>query len=121
MANELRIETQFEYRKNDIIHDKHDSAYIDIGSDAFDAGVQTITTSNTKVMDLTGSSITSWGYMYLRNLDSTNFVRFGALDDGSYFLKLKAGEFALFRAARSSMYAKADTDSVDVEMLILQD
>ena len=54
-------------------------------------------------------------YVYLKNTDDTNFVLVRR-DNGSNFMKLHAGEFALFTLAESiGLEMQADTDTVKVE------
>ncbi len=56
------------------------------------------------------------GYVYIQNLDATNFVEFGK-DDASTMkecIKVLAGEIAFFRLADSeTLRAKADTANVN--------
>lgn len=65
------------------------------------------------------ADIGTLGYVLIINLDSTNFVEIGLT--GSYTIKLKAGEFCLFRADSNSLYGKADTAAVDIQMYGFED
>ena len=60
------------------------------------------------------------GFVLLYNLDATNFVVAGA-DADTPFIKLKPGEFALFRAAGAVISIKADTAACLVEYAIIED
>jgi len=51
-------------------------------------------------LDTSAAGITTYGYLYLRNLDPTNYVSFGpknATPAMQAFAKLKKNEFAFFR------------------------
>lgn len=56
------------------------------------------------------------GCVQIKNLDATNFVRVSLGDDANYFAKIRPGHFAQFEPASSTMYAKADTASVRVQI-----
>ena len=116
MANELRIEAQLEYSKSGVKQNKHYSAYADVSGDSFTLVVQEVGTSNELIV--IGSDVATWGYVYLKNLDSTNYVEVGLTS--SYSIKLKAGEVAMFRAA-AALYARANTDVVDLEIIVIED
>jgi hypothetical protein len=67
--------------------------------------------------------VSTEGYAFFRNLDTTNFVQLG-IDGGASltpFIRLNAGETALFRIdAGATLYALADTAAVDLEVFILE-
>ena len=116
MANELRIEAQLEYSKSGVKQNKHDSTYADVSGDSFTHVVQEIGTSDELIV--IGSDVATWGYVYLKNLDSTNYVEVGLTS--SYSIKLKAGEVAMFRAA-AALYAQANTAAVDLEIIVIEE
>ena len=116
MANELRIEAQLEYSKSGVKQNKHDSTYADVSGDSFTHVVQEVGTSDELIV--IGSDVATWGYVYLKNLDSTNYVEVGLT--GSYSIKLKPGEVALFRAA-AALYAQANTAAVDLEIIVIEE
>ena len=116
MANELRIEAQLEYSKSGVKQNKHDSTYADVSGDSFTHVVQEVGTSDELIV--IGSDVATWGYVYLKNLDSTNYVEVGLTS--SYSIKLKAGEVAMFRAA-AALYAQANTAAVDLEIIVIEE
>jgi len=67
--------------------------------------------------------VSTEGYVYIANLDSTNFVQIGT-DGGAALvpiMRLNAGEAQLFRLdAAATLYAEADTAAVDIDVLILE-
>ena len=119
MANELRIEAQLEYSKSGVKDSKRDSAYVDVSGESYNKTIQVIGTSNEQIS--VASDIGTYGYMFFKNLDATNYVEIADEDDTNYFCKLKAGEFAMFRAADSDYWARANTSSCNLEVLVIED
>jgi hypothetical protein len=84
--------------------------------------VQTISNSApAQALDL--GSVTTPGFAVFQNLDSTNFVDFGAYVGGTFypFLRLKAGESGMLRLSTNPPYALADTAAVSVFYVIYAD
>lgn len=84
-------------------------------------GVVTVTTSDTA---LSLGTFTTKGYCFIKNLDSTNYVEFGPESGGAIvkLLKLKAGEYAMFRIVNSAtLRAQANTASVKCYIAIIED
>lgn len=91
------------------------------------AGVQASTVT---VPTTAGGTIYSFGnlatngYMYLQNLDSTNYVEWGTDSSGTFepIGKLKAGEIALFRLDPGKTFKMlANTASVQIFYWVLND
>lgn len=83
--------------------------------------VQTIGTTE-EVVDF--GDVTTEGYLYLKNVDPTNYVTYGPEDTGSMVVmgKLKPGEFAWFRVAPTVvMRAQADTADVQLDVRLYED
>jgi hypothetical protein len=60
--------------------------------------------------------------MFVRNMDVTNFVKIRAGSGLTDLIKLKPGEFALFRLMTGiTPYAIADTAACDIEFCIIED
>ena len=89
-------------------------------AEGISSGVQTVGTS---AENITTGDITTPGYLHLKNLDTTNYVEFGADNTGFVAVgKLKAGEEAVFRvAASTTIQLKADTASCNVAFQLLED
>ena len=115
MANELSLRVSLSFDKNSAQVRRSDGISVDVAGDAFTKQVQSIPTSNT-ALDA-GAAIGTQGYIYIKNLDATNFVTVGIT--GSYSIKLLAKEFALFRAA-AAIFALADTSACLVEYVIIE-
>lgn len=72
-------------------------------------GVVSVTTSDAVV---TLSNITTPGWIFVKNLDATNYFEIGPTSGGAIvkFIKLMPGEFAVFRLAASvTLRAQANT------------
>lgn len=84
------------------------------------SGVQSVGTS---AENIDGGDVSTPGYLFLKNLDSTNFVEFGV--DSSGFVKvgkIEAGEEACFRvAASTTVQLKADTATCKVAYILTED
>ena len=75
-------------------------------------GVQNIGTSEE---ELGAGGLSTKGWLYIRNLDATNYVQLG-FATGAYGCRLRAGEFALFRTEpAATIYLKANTAAVNVQ------
>jgi hypothetical protein len=80
--------------------------------------------ANTQIIGTTSEAITfgdvTPAYVYLKNLDATNFVYVGyqtPCTSGNAFLKLLPGEPFSGHVAQSVMYALADTGNVNLEVV----
>jgi hypothetical protein len=83
--------------------------------------VVSVTTSES---DLTTAEITTLGWAFLRNLDSTNYVQYGPKSGGAMVAmgRLKAGEWALLRLEPGiTLRWKADTATCQVLVKIFND
>lgn len=69
--------------------------------------------------ELTGATL---GWAYFKNLDSTNFVQIKTASSGTAIVKLKPGEFALFRfgSGVTAPYAIANTAACLLEFRIYE-
>ena len=61
------------------------------------------------------------GYVMLHNCDSANFVEVFPNNTDAGLVKLKKGEWAVFRLDAAAPYLKADTAPVNVEIFLLPD
>lgn len=69
--------------------------------------------------DLALDDITTNGYIYMLNLDTTNYVKFGPKSGGSMIElgRLRKGEFAVFRLA-SGVTLRAIADTAACKVLV---
>lgn len=81
------------------------------------SGTVTVATTNTQV-PVTG--LTTYGFLYMRNIDGTNFVTLGTTV--GYEFKMKAGEPFFGRVTPgTAIWLKADTAACKVQYLFLND
>lgn len=84
-------------------------------------GIQIIGTSEEVVAF---GDVATEGYIYLKNLDGTNYVTWGPEATGAMVVmgKLKPGEFTWFRVAPTViMRAQADTAAVKLDVRLYED
>lgn len=92
-------------------------AYFDV---AGTAGIQNVAAIGTSDEVLPLGDISTIGWVYLKNLDATNYVTVGS-DGILYPLKLKPGEFFLGRWNAAAIHVKANTAPCNLESIILPD
>jgi hypothetical protein len=66
--------------------------------------------------------VTTVGYLFLKNLDATNYVEFDLNTPvaGTAHIKLLAGECAFLPQRQTTIYGKANTAAVDVLVCIFE-
>ncbi len=117
MANEISITVSMIFNKGGASASRSESISVDVTGDAFTHEVQEVGTSDEELAQ--GSDLGTPGYMFIKNLDATNYVEYGLTS--SYTGKLKAGEVGLLRLAGAGVYAKADTAACNVEYWIIEE
>jgi hypothetical protein len=118
MANEIKAEAILQVEKGSFLWSRSLSGLqATMTGDAFAGGVVSVGTSKES---LALGDVSTPGWVLIKNLDDEHFVAVGA-DADSPFLKLKAGEFALFRMAGATLSAKADTAACLVEYYVIED
>ena len=92
------------------------SLSITISGDALMDNTQTVGTAEVAVLL---GDVATGGVWFVQNLDSTNFVELRSGTGAVDFIKLKAGEWAIFRTSgdATAPYAIADTAPVQVRFL----
>lgn len=119
MASEIQVSATLNASKNGASIAGSGSKVIDMSGDQMLSNVQIVGTSAEAILV---GDVSTIGYVYLKNMDSTNFVEI-ALDSGvstQKFAKLLAGQIALFPASTATLYAKADTASVNLYVAICE-
>jgi len=110
MANELTISLRINYSKGGAKFER-------------DTGTSQITIAGTAIANGVRSASTSWtsqsivaapGYVYVKNLDATNYLELGP-DGSASAVKLLAGQWCLFPVAGTALYTRANTAAVDFE------
>lgn len=111
--------------RNDITNGNYSPGAIMVSNQQIDQtavgcaeGVQAIGTSEET---LSTGDLSTYGWLFLRNLDDTNYVQLG-FSTGVYGCRLEAGECAMFRTEPAAdMYLKANTAACDVQYRWLED
>lgn len=121
MANELTINTTLKFVKNGLIIPVGKTTQVTVSGDDFNYDTQVI--AHTAHSALALNAVGTEGFCWIRNIDATNFVYVGIDVAASFhdFAKLKPGEESIFRIGTTPVYAKADTASVRVAYLIIED
>lgn len=118
MANEVTMRYQFQYNPTDANQKKFNiELQTKKVSSTGEAAkfTQSIPTSVT-LIDVP-DSVGTWGAIYIKNLDGTNFVQWGL--SGQYCGRLRPGEFALLTAT-ADLYALADTAACVIEVGVVE-
>lgn len=119
MADEATVTTTLAFAKGSVSTTISDSAQTyDVSGTKYVKGVQNVGTSE-EALDM--GSITSPGWCYMRNLDATNFVSVRPATAETDLIKIKPGEHICFRMIATAPYVIADTSTVDLEYLIVED
>ena len=118
MANELTLSATMKFTKGERkVSVARSGLQLDVAGTDYIQKTQTIGTS---AEALVLGDIGTPGYMFVRNLDSTNFVEIRHGADGADVVKVRAGGIALFELASSTPYAIADTASVEIEVAMIE-
>lgn len=116
MANEIYASIQATARKNGAEVAINTSFNLTMTGDGMFNATQSIGTTAETVSfgDITGAP----GMVIVKNLDDTNFVELGG-DSGLTVFKTKllAGQWCMFQPTSGTMYAKADTAAVRVQVI----
>jgi hypothetical protein len=97
--------------------DRSEVKKIDMTGESVLQTTQLVEASNV-ALDMSNTELGTPGYVFIKNLDATNYCSIGLT--GSYTIKLKAGEFCLFRAA-ADLFAAFDTAPGYLEIIVVED
>ena len=96
------------------------SKSVDFAGARFVSPIQAIGTGSHEALNVT--DLATAGYFYAINTDASNFVQIGLDVSATFypFAKLLAGQAMLMPAAVLTLYAKADTASVNLQYVFLE-
>jgi len=117
MSDELRIGVILSYSKGGAPENRVEHIEVDVTGDSFIHQNQSVGTSEEELTQ--GADLGSPGYVFIKNLDATNYVEVGSTT-GVYDIKLLAGEIAIYRHNSNTLYAKANTAACLVEYIIIE-
>jgi len=123
MADEIRVSTGLRAIKGDnrVEDIKADRTYT-WGGTHKSANTQTVGTTH-EALEL-AADLGTKGWATLMNLDTINYVTLGIVVSATYYpvIRLKPGERCVLRLeATATLYAKADTAAVALDVLVLED
>jgi hypothetical protein len=113
MANEIGVSASIAASKGGATISASGTDTADMSGDQMIANVQSVGTS-AEALQL--GDVSTIGYLFLKNMDATNYVEV-ALDSAvstQIFAKLLAGDVTLVKAATATLYAKANTAAVNL-------
>jgi len=117
MANEIQMTASLIVNKDGTALNGTASKVVDMSGSAKIASTQNIGTT-TEALAI--GDITNMGYLYVKNLDSTNFVLIGLtspVQASNAMVHLKPGEFALIPTRQETIYAIADTAACNIDIV----
>ena len=110
MANELELNVSFTYRDGDseVDNSADDPTFVDIVTLTYYNAIQSVGTSAEAVQV---GDVSSPGFVFMRNLDPTNYVDVYASNGGDRFARMYPGEPCLLRLGpdASAPYIIANT------------
>jgi len=121
MANELTIGASLSFTKGDSsLSVARGGLRVDVAGNKFIHNIQNINTSEEAIVL---GDAGAGGYVFLENMDSTNYVEIRpATGGGQALIRLLAGEIAMFRLApgATAPFAQANTATVNLRVVIVQ-
>lgn len=117
MSDELRLGIVLSFSKGGAKANRAEHIEVDVTGDAFTHEVQSVGTTEEELPQ--GADLGTPGYVFIKNLDSTNYVEIGSTT-GVYDIKLLAGEVALYRHNSATLYGKANSAACLVEYIIIE-
>jgi hypothetical protein len=114
--NELNISCRLSFSKNSVSIERDATINVTVTGTNYVRLNQSIGTSEEAILGIT--DIGTQGYVFVKNLDSTNYVQIGQTN--KLAVKMKAGEIACFRTS-GALYAQANTSACEIEALIIED
>lgn len=119
MADELTVAASLAFSKSSRnVSITIGGTTFDVAGDKYSKIIQAIGTSEEA---LALGDVGTPGWVLVKNLDATNYVSLRPATGVADMIKMKPGEFALFRLAGAAPFAIADTTSCDIEIVIIDD
>jgi hypothetical protein len=115
MATEIRAQGSLSAAKNGVSVSASVSVNPDMAGDQLIGNVQAIGTGAEAIVF---GDISTIGYVFLKNMDATNYVDISMVSDATTpFAKLLAGDFTIIKAASALVYAKANTAGINLQVV----
>lgn len=118
MAAELQFQGSLSFSKGGALLSRTFGAtYFDVSGTS---GVQNVIAVGTSDETLALGDVATPGWLYMKNLDATNYITAGA-DGTLYNIKMKAGEPFFGRWNGAAIHVKANTATCNMEYLLIPD
>lgn len=124
MADELVISVAANFSKSGVSLDTSDMGLVGLEIDVSGTDWVKATQSIGTTAELLGKGeITTPGFLIIKNTDATNYVELekATFSTTAGTVKIKAGEFAVFRVSSTTLYACANTSACIVNYCWLED
>lgn len=120
MANELTLTGSLSFAKGKVaaVSMSKVGSQFTVSGTNYTRETVSVGTSAFVALDLGG--ITTPGYIFIQNLDATNYVEIAEATSGTGTIRLLPGEFALFRCDTATPSVKAHTGACVVEYLMVE-
>lgn len=123
MAGEITLTAKIAVLKGSLVQ-RFDpgTLTLDMSGTTGDGAIQSIpTTAAGTALDV--SALTTAGWSYFCNTDSTYYIEVGVQVAGTFypFMKLKAGEACVLRLGTNAPYARANTSAAPLQYFIFND
>ncbi len=121
MANELTLTGSIAFAKGAVatVSLQKNGAQVTVAGANY--ARQTASVGTSAFAELPIGDVVAAGYVFIQNLDATNYVELAAdASAAAACIKLKPGEFAIFRCDTSTLAAKANTAACIVEYLLIE-
>lgn len=118
MASEIEVRGRLTFAKSSASDGMDATGTFTFTGTRYYKGRQNVGTSE-EALELGDAAAGGW--VMLKNLDATNFVSVRQATGGTNFIRMNAGEFALFRlhSSSSAPFVIADTSACEIEVLVL--
>ena len=116
MANEIALAGGLTVAKNSAQISMSGSKTVDMAGNPFISNIQIIGTTSEQ---LVFGDVTAPGYLFLKNLDTTNYCMVSLVSpvvSATAFCTLKAGEFLVLPTRQTTVYAIANSAPVNVQV-----
>lgn len=117
MANETSVSASISVTKSGASVSASASKTLNMSGNELVVSTQTIGYAAAEALNF--ADVSTIGFLYVKNLDENNFVQLGldAEVSAKIFAKILAGEFCLIPMPTATIYAKADTADVLVQVV----
>jgi len=120
LASEINVSARLSFYKSGAGSGLESAGAFTLTGTKYQEGRQSVGTSQ-EALNL--GDVAAGGWCFIINRDATNYVKVRPATGATDLIRIKAGEFALFRldAGAAAPFVIADTAAVEIQYLILVD